>query len=115
MKDELSSDDLSGQSFPLKGSDLGYPGELALDTKKYLPYLEDCDITEAQKAELLSVLWSIMRGFVELGWGVNSIQTFIPALAEFSSGDDSGAVEMDMPKSQFNSAATDEPAKETDS
>lgn len=44
------------------------PHGLELDTGDYLPEMEDFDMTEAQKIELLETLWSIMRTFVELGF-----------------------------------------------
>lgn len=47
------------------------PPALELDTSKYLPDVEDFDMTEAQKIELLETLWEIMRAFVELGFDVN--------------------------------------------
>ncbi|MFO1150366.1 MAG: hypothetical protein U1E62_18465 [Alsobacter sp.] len=40
------------------------------DAGRYLPELAEFDISEAQKAELLGTLWSIMRAFVELGFDV---------------------------------------------
>lgn len=47
-----------------------------LDTAKYLPALSGYDLTEAQKLELLQTLWSIMRGFVELGFSANICESF---------------------------------------
>jgi hypothetical protein len=44
------------------------PHGLELDATDYLPEMEDFDMTEAQKIELLETLWSIMRLFVELGF-----------------------------------------------
>jgi len=46
------------------------PDAFELDAGRYSPYLDDIDLTEAQKLELLSALWSIMRSFVELGFDV---------------------------------------------
>ncbi len=46
------------------------PGTFEMDAGRYSPYLDDIDLTEAQKLELLSALWSIMRSFVELGFDV---------------------------------------------
>lgn len=44
------------------------PAALELDVAKYLPEMEGFDMTEAQKIEMLQVLWEIMRAFVELGF-----------------------------------------------
>lgn len=46
------------------------PDAFELDAERYSPFLDDIDLTEAQKLELLSALWSIMRSFVELGFDV---------------------------------------------
>lgn len=56
------------------------PASLALDTSKYLPYLADCELTEAQQVELLQALWSIMKNFVDLSFGLDSVQQLLPAL-----------------------------------
>lgn len=61
----------------------GYPGALPLDVEKYLPDLADDDISEAQKIEFLQTLWSIMSALVDLNWGVDSVNSFIPALRDF--------------------------------
>ena len=42
--------------------------ELELDIAKYLPEVEEFDLSEAQKIELLQTVWDIMRRFVELGF-----------------------------------------------
>ncbi len=43
------------------------PATLEMDADRYLPQLAEYDLTEAQKLELLQTLWSIMKGFVEMG------------------------------------------------
>lgn len=62
----------------------GYPGMLALDVEKYRRYVANFEITEAQKIEYLHTLWNIMSAFVDLGWSVDSIPEFLPALHESS-------------------------------
>jgi hypothetical protein len=49
-------------------------GALPLDVKKYQSHLEDFDMTEEQKLELLETLWSIMAAFVDLGFGIDAVQ-----------------------------------------
>ena len=44
---------------------------LYLDADAYLPMLADYDLTDEQAREMLTALWSIMRGFVELGLNVD--------------------------------------------
>ena len=47
------------------------PASLSFDPSKYRAEVDQFDITEAQKQELLITLWSIMRSFVELGFNVD--------------------------------------------
>lgn len=47
------------------------PASLNFDPAKYRAEVDQFDITEAQKLELLNTLWSIMRSFVELGFTVD--------------------------------------------
>jgi hypothetical protein len=49
---------------------------LQLDPEEYRECLKDFDLTEAQQNELLEVLWNIMRTFVEIGFGLDSVQMF---------------------------------------
>ena len=38
----------------------------------WLPYLEDQDLSEADKLELIETLWSLVVAFVDLGFGLTS-------------------------------------------
>lgn len=44
------------------------PPRLTIDWQAYLPLLEDSDIPEADKRELIETLWSIVVLFVDLGF-----------------------------------------------
>ncbi len=46
----------------------------------YLADLEAFDLSEAQKRELLQTLWNIMCAFVDIGWGVDTVQHIFPEL-----------------------------------
>lgn len=46
------------------------PLSMEVDFERYAPLLEDADITDEQKRELLQALWSIIIGFVDLGFEV---------------------------------------------
>lgn len=46
----------------------------SFDPSKYRCYLEDTGLTEEQQDEYLRLLWSIMITFVDLGFGVDSVQ-----------------------------------------
>lgn len=45
------------------------------DPDEFREYVEHYDLTEEQENELLETLWNILRTFVELGFGLNSVQT----------------------------------------
>lgn len=47
---------------------------LKFDPAPYMHYLNDADLNDAQKAELLETLWQIMVHFVDLGIGISPIQ-----------------------------------------
>lgn len=44
------------------------PASVSVDISRYRAEVDQFDITEEQKQELLVILWSIMRSFVELGF-----------------------------------------------
>lgn len=69
------------------------PAVPAMDTDKYAAELSDCELSEAQRAELLQTLWFIMAAFVDWGFGVDSVTRALPALADFSSSAESDALE----------------------
>jgi hypothetical protein len=70
----------------------GLSGVPPLDVGKWRPYLDDFDITEEQKAEIIRILWNMMITFVDLGFGQESVQRIFPAIAAISSMDGEGAV-----------------------
>lgn len=43
---------------------------LRFDWTDWLPYLEDQDVPDEQKRELIETLWSIVVSFVDLGWQI---------------------------------------------
>jgi len=47
---------------------------LKVDVERYQSYLDDTDMTPAQKEEFLQAMWLIMISFVELGFEVHPIQ-----------------------------------------
>ena len=44
---------------------------LRFEWTDWLPYLEDQDIPDEQKRDLIEALWSIVVAFVDLGWQIN--------------------------------------------
>jgi len=43
---------------------------LQFDWQEWLPFVEDSDLTDDQKREMIETLWSIVIAFVDLGWDV---------------------------------------------
>ncbi len=56
----------------------------AFNAEEYLPEMTGFDLSEEQARELLATLWEIMKAFVDLGFGVESIHEFLPAWREIS-------------------------------
>lgn len=51
--------------------------DLPLDPAHYNTDVAELGLPDAQAQELLAMLWSIMKSFVELGWGVDTLH-FVP-------------------------------------
>lgn len=79
-------------------------GVIAFAPEKYLEYVEDCEMTDAQKAAFLRALWDIMATFVRLGFGVESV---LPALLQKASENVGDTVEQTVPTHEFNVAVDD--------
>lgn len=68
------------------------PTSLAeFDEAKYLPYLDDIDLDEAQKRELMRLVWAIMRTWVVMDLPMDSCGQIIEALLD-PNANDSGDV-----------------------
>ena len=48
---------------------------MEVDFERYARFLEETDLTDAQKRQMLQALWGIVSGFVDLGFGVNATQS----------------------------------------
>ncbi|OXT01625.1 hypothetical protein B7H23_01245 [Notoacmeibacter marinus] len=64
---------------------------LTLDTALYQKFLDDSDLSDAQKKEFLETLWTIIVGFVDLGFGVHPLQQ-----ADADLGSDGCGQELDL-------------------
>lgn len=51
---------------------------ITLDVSLFEEYLADSSLTDDQKREFLEVLWSIIVGFVDLGFGIHPVQQALP-------------------------------------
>lgn len=54
---------------------------------EFREYVDEFEMTDDQKDELLRALWSVAVTFADLGWGVESVQHVMPASAEPSSAE----------------------------
>jgi hypothetical protein len=87
----------------------------SLDKARYAPHLGDMELSEAQQADLLGAIWTIMCAFVDLGFGVDSVQTVLPFLREISSGESPDQVECEQtPNPEIFEAAAHDPARKDD-
>lgn len=59
------------------------------DLREYLAFLDDTNLSEAQKIELLQTLWSIMSAFVDLAFGTDPVQQVLPSITASQHTDDS--------------------------
>lgn len=53
--------------------------------RRYERHVAAFDLTEEQKLELLTAVYSIMRSFAEIGFGLDSVQRVLPAIFENAS------------------------------
>lgn len=47
---------------------------LTLDVEYYQSFIDDVDISDEQKQELIETLWNIVVQFVDLGFGIHPLQ-----------------------------------------
>lgn len=71
-KNTLDIRDTNSQP-PLKQRDIERP-VITVDYERYTHFLESSDLTEAQKQDLLQVIWEIVVEFVSLGFGIHPLQ-----------------------------------------
>jgi len=76
-----------------------------LDAEKYLAELADFDMTEEQQIEMLQMLWSIMRTFVELGFDLKNCELF---RQDSDKPSDDGSDDVNYP----NSTTTETPSSD---
>ena len=64
----------TGQARPATANRQHTPPVITVDYEKYAHFLESCDASEEQKREFIEMLWRIIVGFVDLGFGVHPAQ-----------------------------------------
>ena len=100
------------ETLPADVSDHQKVGTLSLYATKYMSHVEDFDLTEEQKIELLQTLWTIMEAFVDIGFGVDAVQLLFHGFDANSLNSDEPAVEEKKPSSRFNRLNLDARGKE---
>lgn len=69
------------------------PPALEVDFERYQRYLDEEDLSEAEKQAFVEALWSIVLNFVDLGFGVHPLQKVcgqnpeMPCASEITGGD----------------------------
>lgn len=53
-----------------------------IDVEKYQAWLDDPDLTDDQKEQMITALWQIITAFVDLGFGVHPLQQACGKLTE---------------------------------
>lgn len=90
---------------------------LTIDYALYEKHLDESDLTDEQKQEFLDTLWSVIVGFVDLGFGVHPLQQGAPSVCG-QEIDLSGLMASDVvssvksiPKNEFETAAAGKKGK----
>lgn len=95
------------ETVPIKAT-----GSLPLDVKKYQHHMEEFDLTEEQRIELLQTIWSIMAAFVDIGFGVDAVQYIFRDNSRNSLDSNGDETEDNNPSTRFNHIALNSKAKE---
>ncbi|MET3600107.1 hypothetical protein [Martelella mangrovi] len=88
---------------------------IEIDFDRYQHFLDESDMSEAQKQAFLSMLWSIMLGFVDLGFGIHPMQQVCGEDTENliespqSKADNKATSANNITKTFANTASGDEP------
>jgi hypothetical protein len=69
---------------------------VTLDVALYESYLADSGMTEDQKREFLELLWSIIVGFVDLGFAIDPVQQAVGADCGGQNSETSGSGDADL-------------------
>ena len=67
-----------------------------LDEEKYRSKLAALDLTIEQENALLRTLWSMMTTFVDLGFGLDSVQNIIKSADESSLYEESSSIQQEQ-------------------
>ncbi len=74
MKDHHQHDELETKGTLQAMISAAPKPSVGIDIEKYQAWLDDPDLTDTQKKQIIEALWSIMVAFVDLGFGVHPLQ-----------------------------------------
>ncbi|MBB4123958.1 hypothetical protein [Martelella radicis] len=66
------------------------PPGLQLDVALYQQFLDEVDISEAEKQAFIETLWNIVLIFVDIGFGIEATQQAMNAITEAALAPDEG-------------------------
>ncbi|MEW8026305.1 MAG: hypothetical protein AB2806_01000 [Candidatus Thiodiazotropha sp.] len=90
MKDQSPNHNKTNRNPPAKEGALP---PLMLDPEQYREHLEEFGLSREQENELLEALWHILYTFVEIGFGLDSVQLFVSPETEKASRDSTKLLE----------------------
>ncbi len=64
-------------SLPVSGDTAAFAA-LSFNPAEFAAYVADFDLSEAQQRELLETVWTMMVGFVDLGFRIHPVQQVLP-------------------------------------
>ncbi len=85
---------------------------LQLDPDEYREDLAEFGLSKQQENELLQTLWNIMSIMVDIGWGVDTVQMFLPGLFEKDSQDSGKLIQQKSTQKAFSQSAKSSAEKE---
>ncbi len=88
------------------------PPKLDFNPDEYLHHLDGVEITDEEAEQLLTALWHIMHTFVDIGWGLDSVQMFLPDIFEKASPDSDNSLKKNHNLKLVHRRVMSTPAKE---
>ena len=76
MKGHAAMNEETDKDIILKEEQTAIAPPPVLDPDRYREHLKEFELTKDQQDELLAALWHIMRTFVDIGFGLESVQLF---------------------------------------
>ena len=108
MSKNIDQKDIEKALEAAASAEAGARSTLQVDFELYQGFLDDADISEEQKRQMIEALWSIIVAFVEIGFGVHPVQEACEAAdkdkIEAGNGDSDDLYLEELSKNKTNSA-----------